>query len=130
MLPTLEGRLCKNKIFFVHIVHHVASLSEQHLLSKDLLSKVKKNLKLKSWNKGKRQPKQFTTLLVFFPSGAIGKEFACECRRHKGPWFDPWVGKIPWRRAWHPPPVFTAGESHGQRSLAGFSPWGHRVRQD
>ena len=37
---------------------------------------------------------------------------------------DPWVGKIPWRRAWQPTPVFLPGESHGQRSLAGYSPWG------
>ena len=38
--------------------------------------------------------------------------------------FDPWVGKIPWRRAWQPTAVFLPGESHGQRSLAGYSPWG------
>ena len=37
---------------------------------------------------------------------------------------DPWVGKIPWRRKWQPTPVFVPGESHGQRSLAGYSPWG------
>ena len=37
--------------------------------------------------------------------------------------FDPWVGKIPWRRAWQPTPVFLPGESHGQRSLVGYSPW-------
>ena len=36
--------------------------------------------------------------------------------------FDPWVGKIPWRRAWQPTPVFLPGASHGQRSLAGYSP--------
>ena len=36
----------------------------------------------------------------------------------------PGVGKIPWRRAWQPTPVFLLGESHGQRSLAGYSPWG------
>jgi len=35
---------------------------------------------------------------------------------------DPWVGKIPWRRAWQPTPVFLPGESHGQRSLASYSP--------
>ena len=34
--------------------------------------------------------------------------------------FDPWVGKIPWRRAWQPSPVLLPGESHGQRSLAGY----------
>ena len=36
------------------------------------------------------------------------------------------VGKIPWRRAWQPTPVFLPGESHGQRTLAGYSPWGHK----
>ena len=39
---------------------------------------------------------------------------------------DPGVGKIPWRRAWHPTPVFQPGESRGQRSLAGYSPWGRK----
>ena len=40
--------------------------------------------------------------------------------------FNPWVGKIPWRRKWHPISVFLPGKSHGQRSLAGYSPWGHK----
>ena len=53
----------------------------------------------------------------------MGKEHACQCKRHG---FDPWVGTIPWRRVWQPTPVFFPGESHGQRSLAGYSPWGHR----
>ena len=44
-----------------------------------------------------------------------------QCRR---PGFDPWVWKIPWRKAWQPTPVFLPGESHGQRSLVGYSPWG------
>ena len=38
--------------------------------------------------------------------------------------FDPWVRKIPWSRKWHPTPVFLPGESHGQRSLVGYSLWG------
>ena len=38
--------------------------------------------------------------------------------------FDLWVGKISWRREWLPTPVFWSGEFHGQRSLAGYSPWG------
>ena len=42
------------------------------------------------------------------------------------PGFNPWVGKIPWRRKWQPTPVFLPGESHGQRSLVGYSPRGHR----
>ena len=53
--------------------------------------------------------------------GFPGKESACRCRRHR---FDPWVGKIPWRREWQPTPVFLPEESHGQRSLVGYGPWG------
>ena len=41
--------------------------------------------------------------------------------------FNPWVGKIAWRRKWQPTPVFLSGKSYGQRSLAGHSPWGHQV---
>ena len=40
--------------------------------------------------------------------------------------FQIWVRKIPWRRAWQSTPVFLPGESHGQISLAGYSPWGHK----
>ena len=43
-----------------------------------------------------------------------------------GPGFNPWIGKIPWRWAWQPTPVLLPGESHGQRSLAGYSPWGQK----
>ena len=56
-----------------------------------------------------------------FPGGTSGKEPACQCRRHR---FSPWLRKIPWRRAWQFTPVFLPGESHEQRSLAGYSPWG------
>ena len=43
---------------------------------------------------------------------------------YRRPRFDPWVGKIPWRREWLPITVFLPGEFHGQRSLVGYSPWG------
>ena len=46
-----------------------------------------------------------------------------QCRRLR---FSPWVGKIPWRRKRQPTPAFLPGESHGQRSLAGYSPWGRK----
>ena len=52
-----------------------------------------------------------------FPGGVSGKEPACQCKRCKRCGFDPWVGKIPWRREWQPITVFLPGESHGQRSL-------------
>ena len=47
-----------------------------------------------------------------------------QCRRHRRPGFDPWVGKIPWRKAWQLALVFLPGESQGQRSLVGYSPRG------
>ena len=46
-----------------------------------------------------------------------------QCRRLE---FDPWVGKIHWRMEWLPTPVSLPGEFHGQRSLAGYSPWDHK----
>ena len=42
------------------------------------------------------------------------------------PGFNPWVGKIPWRRKWQSTPVLLPGKSHGQRSLVGYSPWGRK----
>jgi len=47
-------------------------------------------------------------------------------RRSKRRGFDPWVTRIPRRKAWQPTPVFLPGESHGQRSLVGYSPKGHK----
>ena len=81
-----------------------------------------------------------------FPSGSIGKgqgSLACcstwgckesdtagqlnnQYRRHKTCGFDPWVWKITWSRKWQPISVFSPEESHGQRSLTGYSPWGHK----
>ena len=56
--------------------------------------------------------------------GGICQQSVClQCRR---PGFDPWAGKIPWRRKWQPTPVFLPGESHGQRTLIGYSPWGRK----
>ena len=52
------------------------------------------------------------------------KNLPANAGRLKRRGFDPWVGKIPWRRAWQPTPVFLPEESHGERSLAGGSPWG------
>ena len=52
------------------------------------------------------------------------KESTCKCGRRRSHRFDPWVGKIPWRRKWQPTPIFLPGKSHGQWSLAGCSPGG------
>ena len=71
-------------------------------------------------------------LLVFtetleLPMRLSGKKSACQCRCG----FHPWVGKIPWRREWQPTPILLPEKSHGQRSLASYSPWGsQRVGHD
>ena len=62
------------------------------------------------------------TSIMSFPGDTV-VESACQCTRHKRHGFDPWVRKIPWRRKWHPTPVFLPGKFLGQRSLAGNSPW-------
>ena len=66
---------------------------------------------------------QFIYVLSGLPWWLGGKESACQFRTHG---FDPWVGKIPWRREWQQTPVFLPRKSQGQRRLAGYSPWGHK----
>ena len=57
--------------------------------------------------------------ILYHLCGLSGKVSTYQCRRCE---FDPWVGKIPWRRKWPPTPVFLSGKSHRQRSLVGYSP--------
>ena len=62
-----------------------------------------------------------------FPCGSAGKESACNvgdlvCISNRTPGFDPWAGKIPWRRERLSTPVFWLGEFHGL-----YGPWGHKV---
>ena len=64
-----------------------------------------------------------TNPICEYLTGSDGKKSACQCRTYKRPRFNPWVRKIPWRRKWQPTPVFLPAEYHGQRSLAGYSPW-------
>ena len=58
-----------------------------------------------------------------FPASSVVKNLPAE---HEMWGFDPWVGKIPWKRKWQPTPVFLPGKSHGQWSLAGCSLWGYK----
>ena len=60
------------------------------------------------------------SIFVHFEMPRISKAINVECL------YGHWVGKIPWRRKWQPTPVFLPGESHRQRSLAGYSPWGRK----
>ena len=62
-----------------------------------------------------QETRKLLILFFFFPdfqSGTSGKEPTCQYRRHKEHGFDPWIGKISWRRAWQLTPVFLPGESH------------------
>ena len=62
-----------------------------------------------------------------FPHSSLSKESACNAG-NPGLILDSWLGKTPWRRNWPHTPVFLLEESHGQRSLAGYSPWGRKSR--
>ena len=57
------------------------------------------------------------------PQWLRDKESTCQCRIHR---FNPWVRKIPWREKCQPTPSFLPGKSHGQKSLVGYSLWGHK----
>ena len=59
-------------------------------------------------------------------SPSLSMDNSCLCNQTWRCKFDPWVGKFPWSRKWQPTPVFLPGEFHGHRSLAGYSPWGHK----
>ena len=65
-------------------------------------------------------------MFMGLPRWCSGKESTCQCRRRKRCGLNPCIRKMPWRRKWQPIPVFLPGESHGQRNLAGYSPWGRK----
>ena len=67
-------------------------------------------------------------LICMIPRWLSGKESACQCGRHKRPRFSPWIGKIPWRRAWQPTPVFLLENPRDRGAWwATYSLWGRRV---
>ena len=72
----------------------------------------------------------WSSYAVRLPKWCSGKESACQCRRRKRWGFHPWVRTISWSRKWQSTPVFLPGKFCGQRSLAGYTPWGCRVRHD
>jgi len=70
------------------------------------------------WATELKQTEIYIVTTVGFPGGNSGKESTWQFRRQKRSWFDPWVGKNPWRRKWQPTPVFFPEKSHIQGSLA------------
>ena len=83
----------------------------------------------KTWSTGEGNGKPLQYSCLENPMNSMKRQkhrthsVCLQCRR---PGFDPWVGKIPWRRKWQPTPVFLPGESHGQRSLVVYSPRGSK----
>ena len=67
-----------------------------------------------------------SSILNVPPGASVVKNPPAMQEMHRTHGFSPWAGKIPWRKKWQPIPVFLPGELHGQRSLAGYSPWGHK----
>ena len=113
--------ITNNSLFTGQIVNSMANVKQKKLNRKNLRQKVIANPYYKnpitnignfyySWDSQ-------VVLVVKNPATNTGR-----CKRHE---FDPWVGRIAWRRAWQPTPVFLPGESHKQRSLAGCIPKGH-----
>ena len=112
---------------------HVDSLLLSHQGSlREALREYYSTIKKKKWraafsffnDENQRQGVSCSPFKVLaFTGGTSGKESACQCRRHV---FNPWVGKIPWKRKWQSTPVSLPGKSHEQRSLVGLQ----RVRHD
>ena len=67
---------------------------------------------------------EFSEALLGLPGWLSGKESACQCRTRRRQEFDLWFWKSPWRKKWLPTPAFLPWQSHGQRSLEGYSLWG------
>ena len=84
-----------------------------------------KEAKRRNSSPNKEEKKMYNQLILVIgiPWWLSGKESACQYRRCG---FNPWVRKIPWRKKWKPTPLFLPGKSHGQMSLVGYSPCGHR----
>ena len=98
-----------------------------------------------SWKSKRKNSMHFHSIAVIYEYftrmwGAIGLvrgpetrannwlwlQFTCQCKRCKRCGLDPWVEKISRSRKRQPSPVFSPGKSHGQKSLVGYSPWGHK----
>ena len=103
------------------------ALKEAHLLPWQHLSKVWDALKLLAIvGSPEFDVTLWPTLIWGFSGDSVVKESTSQCRRGR---FDPRVRKIAWSRKWLPTRVFLPGESHGQRSLADYSPWGRKQSQ-
>ena len=78
---------------------------------------------LRGWRWGRAAWRRLSQVMGF-PGGASAKESACQCRSHRRRSFDPWVGKIPWRRKRQSTPVFLPGESSWTEEPGGLQTMG------
>ena len=97
-----QDHLLRKLVFFLWVALHICK-------------KKKKQLEIFVWV-------YFCFRLPWWTSGSVVKNLPTNYNCI----FDSWVGKIPWRKKWQHIPVFLPGKSHGQRSLVGYSPWGHK----
>ena len=103
---------------------------DRHALFQAIVQTQGWNLHLLHWQAGSSPPvppgkpdyhESYHLFHHGLPWWLSSTEPACQFRRRR---FNPWVEKMPWRRAGQPIPVFLPEKSHGQRSLTGYSPWG------
>ena len=124
-LINVEGRICKQWYCVISWGDFQVKCWRHSLFPSNYLTvkceKREMNLEKKK-SLVKKHSLQIWKILSQSPGGTSGKAPACPCRRSKRLRVDPWVGKIPWRRAWQPTLVFLPRESHGQRSLEDCSP--------
>ena len=102
-----------------NIIGQKAICNPKRPISKTVLSAVARQTVKSQWH----DTRELHTWLILNPGAS---QLVLVVKNVPANASNPWVKKIPWRRAWQPTPVFLPGESHGQRSLGGYSPWGHR----
>ena len=108
------------------VIHTILPyLNSLQAYQRDVISLIlqRKRLRFKDWRRPKRHINHVLSMSepYLLHSWFSGRESTCQSWRHG---FNPWVGKTPWRRKWQPPSAFLPEKFHGQKSLAGSSPWG------
>ena len=123
----LAGRIPMDRGAWWATVHGVTQLDMTEWLTLNIFKEETLITSVWDRNKIKMLPilcSNYVCLWRGLPRCAGGKELTLQCRRLKRHWFNPWVRKSPWRRAWQPILVLLPGQSHGQRSLEDYSLYG------
>ena len=121
LIPPVAPALLADSSLLSHLRKPQETCMSRNTFYKYLLSQIFD----KHWTRGNSWTEfsyvQWQGDIYFLLDGTVLKN---QCRRRG---FDPWVGKMPWSGKWQPTPVFLPGKFHGQRSLAGHSPGGHKI---